>query len=490
MQNSEDFEKLQKEIENNITDWYPFEENIKYIILKDFSKDKIQEFKNLLKDLEENTRILIILDNKLSIRNVCQNIEKQDSLFNRKEIEELLDKNGLTYRKFYYPLPNSKMTNVIFTDSHLPDTQTILRNIIFYKDSDIKKNDERKEFEKLINQDSNLFKIFANTFLIECSKNEFIDNEIEFVSFSNMRKEEYRIKTIIKGDKVYKQAVNEKSKKHIEQIKQNIDIINEVKLDTLDTYIENTIISNYQKNRETFDKIIVEKLKNNQIEEAEQLINNFFQELKQKLIIVETEKNVFDKYEIEYEKQDIENLTFVKYGLWDLIFQNIFYIDDRYYFFDQEWIEENLPLEFIIYRTFVYNKELQDLIDIRQVFEKFNINDKHIGMFGQLDNKLQLQTRSDICWKLHTESLDITNEEKLVKILEHNTAQMTQEFKTLLNEKDARIKFLEDNMEQTCEILKQREKELEYMKNSTSWKITEPLRKLKAKKRRKEMRKK
>lgn len=490
MQTSENFEILQKEIENNITDWYPFEENTKYIILKDFSKDKIQEFENLLQNLEDNSKILIILDNKLSVRNVCQNIERQDNLFDRKEIEELLDKKGLTHRKFYYPLPNSKMTNVIFTDNHLPDAQTISRNIVFYKDNDIKKNDERQEFDKIIKQNPDLFKVFANTFFIECSKNEFTDNGIEFVSFSNMRKEEYRIKTIIKGDKVYKQAVNEKSKKHIEQIKQNIDIINEIKLDTLDTYTENTIISNYQKERETFDKIIVDKLKNNETHEAEQLINNFFEELKQKLIILQSEKNVFDKYEIEYEKQDIENLTFVKYGLWDLIFQNIFYIDNKYYFFDQEWIEENLPIEFIIYRTFIYNKELQDLINIRQVFEKFNINDKHIGMFGQLDNKLQIQTRSEVCWNLHTKSLDITNEEKLIKILEHNTAQMTQEFKTLLNEKDARIKFLEDNMEQTCEILRQREKELEYMKNSTSWRITEPLRRLKAKKRRKEMMKK
>ena len=487
MQASENFEILQKEIENNITDWYPFEENTKYIMLKDFSKDKIKEFENAVKDLAENSKILIILENNLSIRNVCQNIENQDKLFNRKEIEELLDKNGLIYRKFYYPLPDSKMTNVIFTDNHLPDTQTISRNIVFYKNNDIKKNDEREEFNKLLKQDSNLFRMFANTFFIECSKKEFIDNGIEFVSFSNMRKEQYRIRTIMRGDSVYKQAVNDKSKKHIEQIKRNIDIINEIKLNTLDTYTEDTIISNYQKGKETFDKIVVNKLKNNEKREVEELINNFFEELKQKLVIVKPEQNVFDKYEIEYEKQDIEKLTFVKYGLWDLIFQNIFYIDNKYFFFDQEWIEENLPLEFIIYRTFIYNKELQDLLDIREVFQKFNINDKNIGMFNQLDNKLQLQTRSELSWNLHTESLDIINEEKLVKILENNTQQMTQEFKKLLNEKDARIKFLEDNMEQTCEILKQREKELEYMKNSASWKITEPLRKIRAKNKRKEM---
>ena len=33
-------------------------------------------------------------------------------------------------------------------------------------------------------------------------------------------------------------------------------------------------------------------------------------------------------------------------------------------------------------------------------------------------------------------------------------------------------------MEQTCNLLRQKEEEIERMKNSTSWKITEPLRKI------------
>lgn len=475
---SNSFEILQKQIENNITDWYPFEENVKYTIFKNFSKENIEEFEDKTKALLNNEKILIIMENGLSMKRICQNVEKQSKLLNRSEIEELLDRNNLIYRKFYYLLPDSKMTNVIFTDNHLPDAETLSRNIIFYKQNSIKKNDEIHEFKKIINQDPNLFKIFANSFFIECSKNIFEDNGIEFVSFSNMRKEEYRIKTTIKGDSVYKQAVNDKASEHIKQVKRNIDIINEIKLNTLDKYEGDTIISNYQKNKKTFDKIIINKIKNNELEDVKQLVNNLFEELKEKLIVVYPENNVFDKYEIEYEKQDIQNLTFVKYGLWDLIFQNIFYIDDKYFFFDQEWFEENLPVEFIIYRSFVYNKELQENIDIKELYKKFNITDKNIEIFTKLDNKLQQKTRSELSWKLHTELFDITNEQRFIKILENNNKQTTQEFKRLLNEKDARIRFLEDNMEQTCNLLRQKEQELEYMKYSVSWKITKPLRKI------------
>ena len=88
MENNVEYEFLKK-IENNITNWYPFEENIKYIILKDFSKDKINELETAVNELEENSKIILMLDNDLGIKNVSYDIDKERKLFNRKEIEEL-----------------------------------------------------------------------------------------------------------------------------------------------------------------------------------------------------------------------------------------------------------------------------------------------------------------------------------------------------------------------------------------------------------------
>ena len=118
------------------------------------------------------------------------------------------------------------------------------------------------------------------------------------------------------------------------------------------------------------------------------------------------------------------------------------------------------------------------MIDIEQIYNKFGIKNENVELFNKLDNELQLKTRSELSWKLHTQLFDITNEDKFIKILENSKRRTTQEFKSLLNEKDARIKFLEDNMEQTCNLLREKEQELDYMKNSASWKITKPLRKI------------
>ena len=292
------FEMLKQQIEGNINSWYEREQNIKYFVINDLCKEKEEELINIANSMTEDNRLLILMDNALSVKNISVKEKESENLYTRKEIEELLNKLGLIYRKFYYPLPDNNITNVIFTDKHLPDEETISRNITLYSPEQIEKNVQNSEFIKIIRQNPELFKIFANSFFIECSKSEFKDNQIEFVSFSNMRKEEYRIKTIIKGEYVYKSTINDKSIEHIKKVKENIDILKKLNLNSLDNYDDIGIISKYQRDEKTLDKIIIEKIKIGQYEEAKNIVNNLFCELKNKLIVEKPEKNVFDDYNI------------------------------------------------------------------------------------------------------------------------------------------------------------------------------------------------
>ena len=464
-----EFELLEKDLMNNITDWYEFDPNIHYIILKDLNRENQEQLKQVAKNLKENERLLLTFDNRLSMKHFCQIEKNNENLFIRKEIENILRECGLNYQKFYYPLPDAHMTNVIFTDSHLPDMETLSRNLVFYSNENMKIYEQNNEWEELLKQDKELFKVFANSFLIECSKFEFVANETQFVSYSNMRKPEYRIQTKIVGDKVYKKAAQENANQHIEEIKHYIDLLHQIGLDTLDSYESNRIISQYQKDKPTLDKYILMLLEQNRKEEANRIIDHLMQILKEKLVILsDNSSNVFDKYHIEYHQEDIQKMTFVKYGLWDLIFSNIFYIENKYYFYDQEWLEEKLPLEYIIYRSFHYNAKLKDLMK-----DRYDINSKEVDLFMQLDDKLQEKIRNPISWKMHAETMSISYQlQKSQKDIE----QITQDCQNLLLEKDSRIKFLEDNMEQTCHLLKEKEEELNGIKNSISWKITKPLR--------------
>ena len=109
--------------------------------------------------------------------------------------------------------------------------------------------------------------------------------------------------------------------------------------------------------------------------------------MKEKLEITENiEKNIFIKYKIECDKSLLDKLTFVKNGLWDLIFQNCFVIDDEWYFYDQEWQEENIPIEYILYRAILYFHESKKYISDNEIFEKLEILE-FVDIFKQLDDK-------------------------------------------------------------------------------------------------------
>ena len=92
-------------------------------------------------------------------------------------------------------------------------------------------------------------------FLIEISDN--IENEIEYISFGNSRKEEYRLKTVLLDKIAYKQNVNEKSKEHLEKIKRNIEILKNSNINVLDSFENDKIISNLVKNEKSLDKNLV-----------------------------------------------------------------------------------------------------------------------------------------------------------------------------------------------------------------------------------------
>ena len=46
-----------------------------------------------------------------------------------------------------------------------------------------------------------------------------------------------------------------------------------------------------------------------------------------------------------------------------MILKNCFIIDGECVFFDQEWVEKNVPVEFLVYRSIVNVEKLRNKID-------------------------------------------------------------------------------------------------------------------------------
>ena len=440
--------------------------------------------------LNDGGKILLAFDNKLGIKyfsktdktGICVTNPVDKKFINIEKLYNYLHEIGLNNIKTYYPMPDYKLTNVIFTDLRPLSKNDLSRNVVYNSEDTINFYDENTVYRELLDLPENVVKNFMNSYFLEIACNEQFEKDTEnekvkLISFSNMRKPKYRIKTIVKENFVYKYPANDESQNHIEETKKNIDIIKNAGLKTLDSYNENEIISEFCKEK-TLDEVIMEFAKQNEKEKAIDLMKRFKDEIKYKLKPGSIENNVFDKYKIKYDKEEILSMYFVEDGLWDLIFQNCFYVNGEFFFYDQEWCEKNLPIEYIMYRAIKYFVRLKKYISDEEMYSILEIDKSKIKLFDELDDKIQEEIRNPAMWQLNTQGENVIELKRKVLTLKHEINLLNIE-KAENEQKLTQVEQIDIQKDQEIANLKN---QLNLVYNSTSWKLTKPFRKLRGEK--------
>ena len=448
------------------------------------------------KYLNENGKILLAIDNKFGLRYWVGNPEnilnkkflsligyhsepQNYETFTKKSLEEIFEKLGYNYN-FYYPLPDYKMPNVIFTDESLPKYNSIDKyNPYVTKNSDIIVN-EIDVFREILTTNPEMFTFFTNSFLIEISK-EKRELPYKYISFNNLRKEEYRLITKIGKEYVEKEVVTEEANKHISQIQKNIESLEENQIKKLDNVKDNKVESRYVEQKYLLNEILTQYLKKGQNEEFNNLIKEYIEIfLKISYKTENYDETVFKKYNIEIENKElIKNMHFLKNGLWDMTFKNCFYVDNQFYFFDQEWNEENIPLEFILYRSIIYTISLRRYINIDNLLEQYDLT-KYREIFEKLDNILQEKIRDDKIWKFYSQNkyfdIDSTKQE-LINLSERDNAKELA-IKNLQKDKEYLIKERETLTLEKEQLSKELNKSKEKYNQLFSVRISNKLKKM------------
>lgn len=359
--------------------------------------DLIAYCKNLLKP---DGKLLIATDNKFALKSYVGDIDKCtgitfDSItgykssrktykLGKKHIEDILNEIGLNYYKFFYPLPDYKLPSLIFTDEYLPSSSKINGYFPYYKKNSSIFYSEVDAYDAIIKENREMFPFFANSYFIEASQVDF-KNDIKYVSFNNYRKEEYQLMTKIKEKVVEKTSINEKSKKHIDIMINNIQNLKNENIEILDQVEGDKVVSKFV-NVKLASQLISDNV--DKPEEILKILYKYKEEIsKLSNPYNENEKTILEKYIPKIDKNILHKFQYLKNGYWDMILKNCFIIDDKCVFFDQEWIEENVPMEFLIYRSIVNIEKIRNKIEEYELYEKMQIKE-YIPIFEQLDNKI------------------------------------------------------------------------------------------------------
>ncbi|MEG1549938.1 MAG: class I SAM-dependent methyltransferase [Ruthenibacterium sp.] len=137
--------------------------------------------KQLAGQLKPNGRLYIAIENKLGIKYFAgcvedhlgepfrgiegYNASQKVRTFTHSELEKLIVENGFKEPYFYYPFPDYKLPNVIFSDDYLPDSSFNATTYLNYDMDRWKCFDEQKALLSLIGTEE--IKTFSNSFLIE-----------------------------------------------------------------------------------------------------------------------------------------------------------------------------------------------------------------------------------------------------------------------------------------------------------------------------------
>ncbi|RAP44637.1 MAG: hypothetical protein BZ136_08680 [Methanosphaera sp. rholeuAM74] len=391
--------------------------------------------------------------------------KKSVRTFTKGELENIIESAEFSDYKFFYPYPDHVFPEVINTDKFINKISYERKPTIVKARANFFR--ENKVNQSLASED--IAQYFANSFLVEIrndTSSRQSDN-YDYVKINNERKQRYRTITYIYSDnndtRVVKYPLNEFSKQHLLRMHEGSkNSFGKIK------FLENTFDDYYFSypyiEHESFEKTLIKTIINHDKDGFFELLEEYFDVLfygsfKKDDYCTPEFLDIFGvKSDKCFRCHDITNL--------DVIFSNLFIINDEFVSIDYEWLFDfSVPLEYIFYRVIhhhhVSNPLFRDFITLDEIFEHFDLDTDNFDLFKE--------------WEKHFLNYAISHMKK------PKTRITAKKSVNKLDNVDAINKgyqaFKKEN-----EILNKRVEEQEKLINtykySTSWKITKPLRKI------------
>ena len=392
-----------------------FEEKFDYITLigvleyaKMFTEGKkpYQTFiNNIKKLLKPDGKLIIAIENKYGLKYFCgasedhtgkafdgingYNDNSNVMTFDKNSLEKILVNSGLKNFRFYYPEPDYKLPNYIFTDKSFPSNNITSKIHHYYQPGSFLIADEKKILDDVIN--NQVYSFFANSFLVEASETAIDEKQNpNLVVFNNERKPEYRLITAVYDDVVYKIPQNKKAIPHLYTIMENTKELKARGIKVIENTLEDDRISLPFVEEKTFDKVIIDLILEDKIDEAKKLVSEFNKEILKSSD--KTSHNILIENKIVDENCKLDFGPILKKGYVDMTFFNCFYINGEFVFMDQEWAKYDVPAEYVMvkswYNLYLFCGRLKEIFDINEVLSMFGFNKQITDLMISVDKNL------------------------------------------------------------------------------------------------------
>lgn len=353
-------------------------------------------------------RLILYFDNPLSIHLFAQGrpafLKAEQTEKIRRQLDLVVKETGMKLQsRWYYPYPNTAFPVALFSDDHLPSMGECDDNRYHFDRAQLELFAEREAVDALAK--AHLYPVFAHAYALVLSK---LQEELPvYVRFSNERREDAQIRTLLYRDHVEKQAMTGLAISHITHMAEMEEALNALfsGVTLLDRRLQaNHILAAEKETGSMRFALVAGKSLEQQLDEwlaegkgeaVADCLLSFAEQLRSlpgQSMFSETEDfcAVFGSLP-EYLGQQLHALTVTDV---DLVCQNIL-LGDSAQIIDYEWtFTFPVPLEFVIFRFLYFYLEAKNRTCYQQpafadLYEKAGITKEMRKSFLQMETGFQ-----------------------------------------------------------------------------------------------------
>ena len=360
----------------------------------------IEYLKQMKKLLKPKGKILLAVNNRLGLKSICGEIDSythepfsglnqypkgtRGYSFSKAELDEILLQAGLTEKKYYYPLPDYKIPQLIFTDEYLPSENLKERLIPYYVDQNSVVVNETGLYKDIIV--NGVFPVFANSFFVECTENKNLC-DIKYAAISTDRGKECSFATVIYENRVVKQPLYNEGICNAKLLVEHLQDLKAHKIPVIDQTlkadgsIEMPVI--YALTLSDYLKCEM----NENIEHFDAILDRLYQYILSSSEYALQEENQLLKQIPQGNSSDLSWGPILKRAYIELIPLNCFFDNDTFLFFDQEFVRENYPANFIMFRAihyiYCFTPNAEQIRPKQYLLDKYGITDTYDIFFEE-----------------------------------------------------------------------------------------------------------
>lgn len=294
--------------------------------------------------------------------------------FGREGLEKIFKSCGVKKARFYYPYPDYKFMNTLYSDDRLPGKGELSDNLRNFDRDRMLLFDEKNAFDGILEE--GLFSIFSNSYLAVIGG----DFEVKYVKYSNDRASEYAIRTEISEDsqgalQVRKYPMSSEAEEHVRAMADACG----------------TLTERYEGGKLEINRCRLSEEEEEVYARFEYVQGTPLSELMDKCLDRDDQKGfgeLFDEY--------LERIGYGSEYLaadYDLIFSNILVDGDRWTLIDYEWTFgrqiDTRELAFRAIYCYLLEDEKRNKLNLDLILEKLAVTEAEAQEFREKERDFQ-----------------------------------------------------------------------------------------------------